>query len=55
MARGKRQHKKPKSNIEIAQAAAMLPIGEVAGANLGTAGCARRSPTPGAQEGDGRR
>ena len=39
----------------LAAAAAMLPIGEVAGANLGTAGCARRSPTPGAQEGDGRR
>ena len=30
MARGEEQHKNPKSDIEIAQAAAMRPIGEIA-------------------------
>jgi len=33
--RGSDQHRNPKSNIEIAQAAAMLPIGEVAENKLG--------------------
>ncbi len=35
MARGDDQHKNPKSDIEIAQAAAMRPIGEVAAEKLG--------------------
>ena len=35
MARGDEQHKNPKSDIEIAQAAAMRPIGEVAAEKLG--------------------
>jgi formate--tetrahydrofolate ligase len=35
VARGSDQHRNPKSNIEIAQAAAMLPIGEVAENKLG--------------------
>src|SRR6266851_1956837 len=35
VARGDEQHKNPKSDIEIAQAAAMRPIGEVAGEKLG--------------------
>ena len=35
MVRGSDQHRNPKSNIEIAQAAAMLPIGEVAENKLG--------------------
>jgi formate--tetrahydrofolate ligase len=35
VARGNEQHKNPKSNIEIAQAAAMRPIGEVAAEKLG--------------------
>jgi formate--tetrahydrofolate ligase len=35
VARGDEQHKNPKSNIEIAQAAAMRPIGEVAAEKLG--------------------
>src|SRR5213592_2084790 len=35
VARGEEQHKNPKSDIEIAQAAAMQPIGEVAGEELG--------------------
>ena len=35
MARGEEQHKNPKSDIEIAQAAAMRPIGEVAAEKLG--------------------
>ncbi len=35
MARGTDQHRNPKSNIEIAQAAAMRPIGEVAEKKLG--------------------
>ena len=35
MARGDEQHKNPKSNIEIAQAATMRPIGEIAGEKLG--------------------
>jgi formate--tetrahydrofolate ligase len=35
VARGDQQHKNPKSNIEIAQAAAMRPIFEVAGEKLG--------------------
>ena len=34
MARGADQHKNPKSNIEIAQEAVMLPIGEIAGEKL---------------------
>ena len=34
MARGDEQHKNPKSDIEIAQAAAMRPIGEVAADKL---------------------
>ena len=35
MARGDEQHKNPKSDIEIAQAAGMRPIGEIAGEKLG--------------------
>jgi len=35
VARGDEQHKNPKSDIEIAQAAAMRPIGEIAGEKLG--------------------
>ena len=35
MARGEDQHKNPKSDIEIAQAASMKPIGEIAGGKLG--------------------
>ena len=35
MARGEEQHRNPKSNIEIAQAAAMRPIGEIAAGKLG--------------------
>jgi len=35
VARGDEQHRNPKSNIEIAQAAAMRPIGEVAAEKLG--------------------
>ncbi len=35
MARGDEQHRNPKSNIEIAQEAAMRPIGEIAGEKLG--------------------
>jgi formate--tetrahydrofolate ligase len=35
VARGDEQHKNPKSNIEIAQAAAMRPIGDVAAEKLG--------------------
>jgi formate--tetrahydrofolate ligase len=35
VARGEEQHKNPKSDIEIAQAAAMRPIGEIARAKLG--------------------
>ena len=35
MARGDEQHRNPKSNIEIAQAAAMRPIGEIAAEKLG--------------------
>jgi formate--tetrahydrofolate ligase len=35
VARGDEQHKNPKSNIEIAQEAAMRPIGEVAAEKLG--------------------
>ena len=35
MARGDEQHKNPKSNIEISQAATMWPIGEVAARKLG--------------------
>jgi formate--tetrahydrofolate ligase len=35
VARGEDQHKNPKSNIEIAQEAAMRPIGEIAGEKLG--------------------
>ena len=35
MARGDEQHRNPKSNIEIAQAAAMGPIGEIAAEKLG--------------------
>jgi len=35
VARGDEQHKNPKSDIEIAQAAAMRPIGEVAAEKLG--------------------
>jgi formate--tetrahydrofolate ligase len=35
VARGEEQHKNPKSDIEIAQAAAMRPIGEVAAEKLG--------------------
>jgi formate--tetrahydrofolate ligase len=35
VARGDEQHKNPKSNIEIAQAATMRPIGEVAADKLG--------------------
>jgi formate--tetrahydrofolate ligase len=35
VARGEEQHKNPKSNIEIAQAAAMRPIGEIAAEKLG--------------------
>jgi formate--tetrahydrofolate ligase len=35
LARGDEQHKNPKSNIEIAQAATMRPIGEVAAEKLG--------------------
>ena len=35
MARGTDQHQNPQSNIEIAQAAAMWPIGEIAGKKLG--------------------
>jgi formate--tetrahydrofolate ligase len=35
VARGAEQHKNPKSDIEIAQAAAMRPIGEVAAEKLG--------------------
>ncbi len=35
MARGDEQHKNPKSDIEIAQAAAMRPIAEVAREKLG--------------------
>ena len=35
MARGNEQHKNPKSNIEIAQAAAMRPIEEIAADKLG--------------------
>ncbi len=35
MARGTDQHQNPQSNIEIAQAAAMRPIGEIAGKKLG--------------------
>ena len=35
MARGDEQHRNPKSNIEIAQAATMRPIGEVAADKLG--------------------
>jgi formate--tetrahydrofolate ligase len=34
VARGADQHKNPKSNIEIAQEAVMLPIGEIAGEKL---------------------
>jgi len=35
VARGDEQHKNPKSDIEIAQAAGMRPIGEIAGEKLG--------------------
>ena len=35
MARGDEQHKNPKPDIEIAQAATMRPIGEIAGEKLG--------------------
>ena len=35
MARGDEQHKNPKPDIEIAQAATMQPIGEIAGEKLG--------------------
>ena len=35
MARGDEQHRNPKSNIEIAQAATMLPIGDIASEKLG--------------------
>ncbi|HKM73290.1 MAG TPA: formate--tetrahydrofolate ligase [Stellaceae bacterium] len=35
MARGDEQHKNPKSDIEIAQAAAMRPIGEIAAEKIG--------------------
>jgi formate--tetrahydrofolate ligase len=35
VARGDEQHRNPKSNIEIAQAAAMRPIGEIASEKLG--------------------
>jgi formate--tetrahydrofolate ligase len=35
VARGEDQHRNPKSNIEIAQEAAMRPIGEIAGERLG--------------------
>ena len=35
MARGEEQHRNPKSNIEIAQAATMLPIGDIAADKLG--------------------
>jgi formate--tetrahydrofolate ligase len=35
VARGDEQHKNPKPDIEIAQAAAMRPIGEIAGEKLG--------------------
>jgi formate--tetrahydrofolate ligase len=35
VARGEDQHRNPKSNIEIAQEAAMRPIGEIAGEKLG--------------------
>jgi formate--tetrahydrofolate ligase len=35
VARGDEQHRNPKSNIEIAQEAAMRPIGEIAGEKLG--------------------
>jgi len=35
VARGDEQHRNPKSNIEIAQAAAMRPIGEIAAEKLG--------------------
>ena len=35
MARGDDQHRNPKSDIEIAQAAAMRPIGQVAADKLG--------------------
>ena len=35
MARGHEQHKNPKPDIEIAQAATMRPIGEIAGEKLG--------------------
>ena len=35
MARGADQHRNPKSNIEIAQEAVMLPISEIAGEKLG--------------------
>jgi formate--tetrahydrofolate ligase len=38
VARGDEQHRNPKSNIEIAQAAAMRPIGEVAAEKLGIPG-----------------
>jgi formate--tetrahydrofolate ligase len=35
VARGEEQHRNPKSNIEIAQAATMLPIGDIAADKLG--------------------
>ena len=35
MARGDEQHKNPKPDIEIAQAATMRPIGDVAAEKLG--------------------
>ena len=38
MARGADQHRNPKSNIEIAQEAVMLPISEIAGEKLGYPG-----------------